>query len=737
MGPQARLGWNAELDTFLPMIRLFLAALLALPCVFAAAATRESTGTTPGGAAFKINVPDGWQPGGPLVIVNHGYNFEVDDSPGLSVLAPLLLSQGYAVAASGYRTRGWAVFTALDDNAELLTRFTTEFGSPGKTIAVGGSMGGAITLKMLDDPRFKLDGAYALCAPADVYGAWDSAFDLRLAYDAVCGEVTGGKLPKGDEPYPWALNLDDLPSNLSDLENAPAVLQTLLPVTICTGLGFNQSVRLDAQKDRLAALMRYAQVDDEDFFVQQLGYAIYGLADVVRSPDKLNGRSPFDSRYVGGYAGSTAEIDARIPVYAPDLFARQTFAQKSLPARISNRYAPTQVPVVSLYTSKDELVRTYHADSIRGARTLKARIDEAQPSHCGFSEAEVAAGWQALTQTIAGAPVPQSPSAQAQALLTLCGQAQALGAAGGCRIVSSSAPAEGKPRARKADDANVATNTSGLYYDPSRSGEGVLLEVMPDNTALAAWFTFPQPGDGGAQQKWIIGSGTWAGNGASITPVIAGFGTQFGAGFNPSQITRLPWGALAIALDAPNGQARMNGRMRYQGPVDFGGPDPTGGAGEVAFNQIATFLHPDNIEFSPPLPTEQQFLGTFWNPARSGEGLMLTQDQFTQQAGVLAPRVYALWFTYDLTGGPMWLFGDVTGKDGNYQITFLRPVGTHFGAAFNPAEVVRQPWGTATTSYSDCNHLTVNYNATQPGFGSGTLSLTRLTAPIGAGGCGP
>ena len=628
------------------------------------------------------------------------------------------------------------MFAALDDDAELLQRFTTDFGAPGALFALGGSMGGVVTLKMLDDPRFNLSGVYALCAPADVYGAWDSAFDLRLAYDAVCNEVTGGKLPKGDDPYPWALNLDQIPNNLSDPENAPAVLQTLLPVTICTGLGLNESIRFGAQKDRLATLMKYAQTDDEHFFTTQLAYAIFGLAEIVRTPDKLGGRSAFDSRYLdrGSYAGSTAAIDARIPALAPDLFARQYFAEKSLPARIRNPYGPTQVPVVSLYTSKDELVRTYHAQSILGARTLKARIDEPAPTHCGFTEAEVVGGWQALTQVAAGAPVPPTPAGQAQALLALCQQAVGAGAAGPCRIDPNATPQapQGTPRRRQADSANVASNTSGLFYDPSRSGEGTLLEILPDNNALAAWFTFPAQGDPG-EQLWVIGSGPWAGNGAHITPLIAGRGTQFGAGFDPAAITRLPWGSMTIAFDgSANGSVtRQNGRMRYQGPASYGN-------GEVAFDQLATMLRPDNIEFSPPLPTEQRFLGTFWNPARSGEGVMLTQDQYTFQPGfpAPAPRVYALWFTYDLVGNPMWLFGDVTGKDGQYQVSFLRPIGTHFGAAFNPAGIVRQPWGGGTISYVDCNHLTLNYSATEPGFGSGTLTLERLTAPIGTAGCG-
>jgi hypothetical protein len=216
----------------------------------------------------------------------------------------------------------------------------------------------------------------------------------------------------------------------------------------------------------------------------------------------------------------------------------------------------------------------------------------------------------------------------------------------------------------------------------------------------------------------MIGSGPWAGNGATITPLIAGSGTQFGAGFDPAEITRLQWGSLTIALDAPGAGGRTNGRMRYQGQS----------RSARQLGRRRGRVQPDRDVHAPRLhrvlaaaAVREEFLGTFWNPARSGEGLMLTQDQYTYQPGVpaQAPRVYALWFTYDLVGNPLWLFGDVTGKDGNYQISFLRPIGTQFGAGFDPNEVVRQPWGSGTVSYSDCNHLTLSYSSTQPGFGAG------------------
>src|SRR5690348_14964842 len=70
---------------FAAMRRFFLAVVLILLAPFAHA-VQELRGTTPGGAAYVMAVPDGWQPGGKLVFVNHGFEFELDDDPGLGPL---------------------------------------------------------------------------------------------------------------------------------------------------------------------------------------------------------------------------------------------------------------------------------------------------------------------------------------------------------------------------------------------------------------------------------------------------------------------------------------------------------------------------------------------------------------------------------------------------------------------------------------------------------------------------
>src|SRR5687768_12151334 len=189
----------------------FAFCLAALACSSTADAVRESSGQTPGGAFFRIAAPDDWQAGDPLVLYQHGFDFDPPaPNPSLGPLLEVQLAQGYAVAASSFSQRGWALFRALDDNAELLDAFTGAFGAPGEIVAFGGSMGGLVSLKLAEDPRFaeRTSSVFAICPAAAGTEAWDFAFDLRLIYDELCAGVSGGELQRGDPPHTWAVNLE-------------------------------------------------------------------------------------------------------------------------------------------------------------------------------------------------------------------------------------------------------------------------------------------------------------------------------------------------------------------------------------------------------------------------------------------------------------------------------------------------------------------------------------------------
>ncbi len=376
-------------------------ALLAAP---AAAAMRAYTGVAPSGAWYRIKVPDGWRAGDALVLYQHGFELDVPSNPpGLGPLEDVMLAEGYAVAATSFSRRGWALFTAIGDNRELLDVFAAKVGAaPGTVIPFGGSMGGLVALRLAESRRLPpMPGAYALCPAAAGARLWDAAVDLRLAWDVVCSGA--GELPRGDEPLPWAVNFAQIPDDLGNLADDGAVAGALVALNRCTGVNLPPYLRNDAMQRRLDRLMAFTHISDEHFFVTNVGYASFVLGEIVRAPDKLGARNPFTT--VGVDYGSDADIDARIPRIAAD-----PSAAAALRAASDFRGAVGGTRVLSMHTSRDQLVIPGNQDFVRAliapAQRVSAIVDEDAPTHCGFSEGEGLAGWETLRSWMAGAAQP-------------------------------------------------------------------------------------------------------------------------------------------------------------------------------------------------------------------------------------------------------------------------------------------------------------------------------------------
>ena len=465
------------------MLRLtvFLTAA-ALLFTGTAKAQRDFSGQTASGAYYRIAVPDNWKDGDSLILYQHGLSFDPPKpNPSLGPIADLQLSEGYAIASSSFSQRSWALFSAPDDNAQLLAAFRAQVGNPGAIIPYGGSLGGLIALKLAEDPRFApVSGVYSACPAAAGARVWDTAIDLRLAYDAVCKDA--GNLPTGAQPYPWAYNLSDIPDNLSDLTDEVRLLQTLLPLNQCTGVNLPAGLRNGAMKRRLAQLMNLTHITDEKFFVTNIGYATYALSDLLRATDKLDGISPFDN--IGIDYGDAA-INADIARVRGDRLASLYFHWAS---DFRGEIDPS-TKVVSVHTSRDQLVIPANQYVLRqtlpATQLTSALVNEASPSHCGFSLAEGVGGWEALRKWIADDHQPTVADIQND-----CEAAAAAGATGSCRydpnIVVPSFDSQVRPRQIAALPA-VDAHYSGQWYDPARSGEGIDLEILPNNKA---WYTF-------------------------------------------------------------------------------------------------------------------------------------------------------------------------------------------------------------------------------------------------------
>ena len=152
------------------------------------------------------------------------------------------------------------------------------------------------------------------------------------------------------------------------------------------------------------------------------------------------------------------------------------------------------------------------------------------------------------------------------------------------------------------------------------------------------------------------------------------------------------------------------------------------GQGQVTFNIPA--YSPTQGTYPAaflPLPINGYLTGSWYDPTHSGEGI-LTQV-FDVGGG---KRVFAMtWYTFDNTGLPFWLFGNVQFNIGATSISNM-PVyyrtGGGFAGQFTPG--VPQPsWGTICVQVSDGNHMTFSYNGTGPSSGptgSGTKTWQRI-----------
>lgn len=126
--------------------------------------------------------------------------------------------------------------------------------------------------------------------------------------------------------------------------------------------------------------------------------------------------------------------------------------------------------------------------------------------------------------------------------------------------------------------------------------------------------------------------------------------------------------------------------------------------------------------------------GSYYNPQRSGEGLLV-------EVGA-AQLVVVTWFSFDQSGAPFWLVGAAHAcpsfsgncpQPGRYAEVELRAFkGGGFAGQFDPSRVSNRVWGKARLEWTNCStlriQLTQTHTATDLPTASGELVWTRLTS---------
>lgn len=255
----------------------------------------------------------------------------------------------------------------------------------------------------------------------------------------------------------------------------------------------------------------------------------------------------------------------------------------------------------------------------------------------------------------------------------------------------------------------IGSGFSAMWFDPARNGEGLQLEILDADSAPVEWFTYNEQGG----QRWFQGVGQivhgTSGDSIEFPQLYVTSGGLFGPAFNPSEVQIEVEGDATLSFSDCN-----TGTFHYD---DFGQSQTlpiqrltqTMGAGCTPINGVP----------GQPVMAYAGQSGSWFDVSRSGEGFEL-QWLTNNQAMVV-------WYTYDTSGNQVWLLGVGAEQDGAIVFEQMaRTSGPHFGTAYNPATYQAEDWGTLTLQL-DCNQGTAHYASSQTGFGSGELTLSRLT----------
>ena len=169
------------------------------------------------GAAYQIEVPDGWN--GSVLYFAHGFR---GSQPELTVTAPPirgeLIAGGFAWAASSYSQNGYEPGVGARDMYTLREVFEREAGVPRRSYVYGQSMGGHVVSVLLEQHPDAYDGALSECGVV----SGNEILDYFLSWGILAGYFSGVELQgTSADPQRFARAVRDMAQRLGSFD-APA-----------------------------------------------------------------------------------------------------------------------------------------------------------------------------------------------------------------------------------------------------------------------------------------------------------------------------------------------------------------------------------------------------------------------------------------------------------------------------------------------------------------------------------
>ncbi len=345
-------------------MKLLSVCLIGMAVAIAAPGPKLEVGEL-NGAKFRIDIPENWNGG--LVVYCHGYaaepvQYKEDKLPPLFAV---FTSQGYALAQSGYAAGGWAIQEAVNDTEALRRYFIGKYGKPKETYITGHSMGGFLTMMLMERFPTTYDAGLALCGPLAPTNYFMSrgAFDGRVVFDY----YFPGVLPAPDK----------VPV---DFKSTPELVKQVI------GL-------LNDQPEKGAALRRYTGAHNNT----DLGSTVVFITAMLGELQQRSGGNPFDNRdVIYESADDYNALNRGVKRYASDSRAAEY---------VRTWYTPTGKlfhPMLAIHTTYDPLVPVRIPALYPGITELAGSKDNfvqefvEHDGHCTILPPEIARGFSEL-----------------------------------------------------------------------------------------------------------------------------------------------------------------------------------------------------------------------------------------------------------------------------------------------------------------------------------------------------
>lgn len=339
------------------------------------------------GVPYRILVPANWN--GTLLVYNHGYSAG-PIPPNLALQPPdvaNLSGRGFAMAASRFGGTGWNVKEGMQNTAALTAAFREWVGRPQRTIVWGGSMGGLMTLGLIEKHPGLYDGAVALCPPASgTPRRFDLGLDIALAYAVTFGWK--------DE---WGT-----PGDIRDDLNFTTDVQPYIA-----------GESTDAEKGGWEFIRLLNKMPIDSYYLP-MNFKVTNLyfATGVRAELEARAGGPVAGNDGRLYSLTDAEKQylATYGIDADGLLLQMNQRAKYKPAPNARNYAEHYVnptgrinrPVLTLHTKGDSLAIPSHESAYRAVVVSQNNGDLLMqqytngPAHCTFSSAQDIAGIDAM-----------------------------------------------------------------------------------------------------------------------------------------------------------------------------------------------------------------------------------------------------------------------------------------------------------------------------------------------------